>query len=81
MPPAALTAIMSKAGCSGRHGRNSLALVCKSWADAVAAADLLSGELYVNRCALEKSHSASSALLFVSGNWTGRLLREGLINL
>lgn len=51
-PPTALANIVSKAGQSGRHGRNSPALVCKSWAEAVAAADVLVGELDVQRCAL-----------------------------
>jgi hypothetical protein len=47
LPKAAIGNLMLIAGQSGRHGRDSLALVCSSWAEAVAAADALVDELDV----------------------------------
>jgi hypothetical protein len=49
LPMPALTNLMLKAGQSARHGRNSLALVCISWAEAVDEAAAESKELIVDR--------------------------------
>lgn len=60
MPHTALILIISKVDQSGRHGRNSLALVCRSWAEAVAAVDVLAGELHVDRCVLRRKKECAS---------------------
>jgi hypothetical protein len=49
LPKPALINFALIASQSLRHGRHSLALVCSSWADAVAAADALVDELDVYR--------------------------------
>lgn len=50
LPRAALATLMLQAGQSARHGGNSLALVCSSWADGLAAAVAELTELDLDGC-------------------------------
>lgn len=52
LPEIAMVNLVRAAGQSGRHGRHILALVCSSWAEAVAAANALVDELDVDRCVM-----------------------------
>jgi hypothetical protein len=52
LPPTGLANLMLVCGQSSRHGSNSLALVCSTWAEAVAAAALLRDKLDVHRCVI-----------------------------
>ena len=69
-PPFANIVLKSAASLSGRHGRHSLALVCKSWAEAVAAHDAIEDDICIKGCVTLAFAQPCCTLACLCSNWT-----------